>query len=120
MIIADRVGFPVGCPGVHHHDEIAIQKAAVTLGYIEGVIPGLVVQVVVSSSQPVTPSMVSLSPSHWRHSSTFGNEVSLSGMLPSSATGKVAAQASLPVAPEHSTMVEPEILMAGERQIPFR
>ena len=39
-LVADRVGVPVGGGGVHHHDEVAVDEAAVALGDIVGVGPG--------------------------------------------------------------------------------
>ena len=46
VVVADAVGFPVGRPGVDRHDEVAVDEAAVALGYVAGVLPGLVVQVI--------------------------------------------------------------------------
>ena len=38
-LVTDGVGVPVGGGGVHHHDEVAVDEAAVALGDVVGVSP---------------------------------------------------------------------------------
>ena len=44
-IITHGIEAPVGRPGIQEHDHIAIEEAAMALGHIQGVVPGLIIQI---------------------------------------------------------------------------
>ena len=62
-VVAHCVEAPVGRPGVEHHHEVAVQEAAVPLGHVQRVVPGLICEragIGRSSDKQVSTSVPSL------------------------------------------------------------